>query len=372
MLNKLKIDRRLLKQIDISIIIIPILLSAFSTVNIYSAVHNKPELLNNWKLQIIWTIMGLVLVYLISTFDYNILINYAEIIYAASIVLLIFNDVAGKTVNGATGWISIGSRAIQPSEFAKIALIILLAKKIDNMKSNINNVKNFLSLLTYSAITMVLIVIEPDMGMTMVCFFIVFGIFFIAGLDLKVIFGGIFTIVIGIAAVWNTSIMKAYWKERFTSFLNPEKYRISTGLQLIQSKIGIGSGGVFGKGFLNGTQVQGGYIPETHTDFIFAVIGEEWGLIGALVLIILYIVLFCRIIKVAKNSKDIFGKIFCVGIASSFLFSTLQNIGMTIGIMPISGLALPFVSYGGSSMLTGFIGIGIVESISMRRNKINF
>lgn len=372
MFSKFKISKKLLKHIDIGIIIVPILLVAFSVINIYSAVRTKPELAGNWKLQIIWTIMGLLLVYLLLTFDYNILMNYAEIIYAASIVLLIFNDVAGKTVNGATGWISIGSRAIQPSEFAKIALIILLAKKIDNMKGDINNIKNFLKLLIYSGITMVLIVIQPDMGMTMVCFFIVLGIFFIAGLDLKIILGGIFTIILSIVCVWNTSLMKAYWKERFTSFLHPEKYSISTGLQLIQSKIGIGSGGVYGKGFLNGTQVQGGFIPETHTDFIFAVVGEEWGLVGGIILLILYIILLCKIINVGKNAKDLFGRIFCVGIASSFLFSVLQNIGMTIGIMPISGLALPFVSYGGSSILTGFIGIGLVLNIGMRKNKINF
>lgn len=372
MLKRFKIDKRLLEQMDFWLIIIPIILVAFSSVNVYSAVHNNTALGGNWKLQIAWGIVGLVVVFIIIRFDYRVLINYAEVIYCASIVLLIINDVAGHTVNGATGWIAIGKRAIQPSEFAKVALIILIAKKLDVMKGDINNIKNFLTLVFYAAIPMILIVIQPDMGMTEVCFFIVLGMFFIAGLDLRVIFGGIATIIIGIIGVWHTSLMKTYWKERFTSFLHPENYLNSTGLQLTQSEIGIGSGGIFGKGFLKGTQIQGGYIPETHTDFIFSVIGEEWGLVGGAALVLIYLLLLCKIVNIAKNSKDIFGKIFCIGTASSFLFAILQNIGMTIGIMPISGIALPFVSYGGSSMLTGFISIGIIINIGMRRNKINF
>jgi len=372
MLKRFKIDKRLLQQMDLWLIIIPIILVAFSAVNIYSAVHNNTNLASNWKLQIAWGVIGFIVVYIIIKFDYRVLINYAEIIYWASIVLLIINDVAGHTVNGATGWIAIGKRAIQPSEFAKVALIILVAKKLDVMKGDINNIKNFLTIIFYAGVTMILIVIQPDMGMTMVCFFIVLGMLFIAGLDLRVILGGIFTIVVGIAAVWQTPLMKTYWKERFTSFLHPENYLNSTGLQLTQSEIGIGSGGVFGKGFLKGTQIQGGYIPETHTDFIFSVIGEEWGLIGGVSLACIYLLLLCRIVSAGKKSKDVFGKIFCIGTASSFLFAILQNIGMTIGIMPISGIALPFVSYGGSSMLTSFISIGIVINIGMRRSKINF
>lgn len=367
-----KIDKRLLQQMDLWLIIIPIILVAFSSVNIYSAVHNNTGLASNWKLQIAWGVIGLIVVYIIIKFDYRVLINYAEIIYWASIVLLIINDVAGHTVNGATGWIAIGKRAIQPSEFAKVALIILVAKKLDVMKGDINNIKNFFTIIFYAGVTMILIVIQPDMGMTMVCFFIVLGMLFIAGLDLRVILGGIFTIVVGIVAVWHTPLMKTYWKERFTSFLHPENYLNSTGLQLTQSEIGIGSGGVFGKGFLKGTQIQGGYIPETHTDFIFSVIGEEWGLVGGVSLVFVYLLLLCRIVSAGKKSKDVFGKIFCIGTASSFLFAILQNIGMTIGIMPISGIALPFVSYGGSSMLTSFISIGIVINIGMRRSKINF
>ncbi|AAK79222.1 rod shape determining protein RodA [Clostridium acetobutylicum] len=371
-LNKLKIDKRTLKQIDFLIFLIPIVIAIFSSLNIYSAVHRNSALASTWKLQLIWCLMGIIAIYIIIKMDYDFLKNYAEIIYGLAVVLLVINDIFGSTRNGATGWIAIGQRAIQPSEFAKIALVIILAKKVDAMKDGINNVKNFFIILIYAAIPTALVLIQPDMGMAMVYFFTVLGIVFAAGLDLRVIFGGIFGIIVAVVGIWNTSLMQQYWKARLTSFLNPEKYSSSTGLQLIQSKIAIGSGGIFGKGFLKGTQIQGGYIPENYTDFIFSVVGEEWGLIGAIVLMLLYIILIYRIIKMSKNSKDAFGKIFCVGMASTFLFSVYQNMGMTIGIAPISGLTLPFMSYGGSSMFTAFIAIGIILSIGVRKNKINF
>jgi rod shape determining protein RodA len=219
---------------------------------------------------------------------------------------------------------------------------------------------------------MALIVIQPDMGMTMVSFFTVLGIFYIAGLNSKVIVGGISGVIIAIAAVWNSPLMEVYWKQRLTSFLNPEADELGAGLQLISSLIGVGSGGILGKGFLNGTQIAGGFIPEAHTDFIFSVVGEEWGLVGAAVLLILYALLLYRFIKIARNSKDIFGMILCVGVISTTLFSILQNIGMTIGIMPITGITLPLMSYGGSSVLTNFMAIGLVLNVGMRKKKINF
>lgn len=371
-LDKLKIDKKTLKEMDFTLLLVPVIISLYSAMNVYSAAHSQPDISNTWKLQLMWLVLGLICVYVIIKIDYNFFINYAEVIYWASIVLLVINDIFGSTRNGAKGWIAIGQRAIQPSEIAKIGLVLVLAKKLDGMKDGINSVKNFFTLLIYAAIPMGLILVESDMGMTMVCFFIVLGVFFIAGLDLKVIFGGIFGVVAGIAAIWNTSLMKPYWKARFFSFLDPEKYSSTTGLQLLQSQIAIGSGGILGKGFLKGTQIQGGYIPENYTDFIFAVVGEEWGLIGAIVLIILYAIFLYRIIRTCRNARDTFGKIFCAGIAASFLFSIYINMGMAIGIAPISGLTLPFMSYGGSSMLTAFISVGIVMKIGITKDGISF
>jgi rod shape determining protein RodA len=372
-IDKLTLDRKLIKELDLKALLAIIAIVIFGAVNIYSATYQKSGT-HYLKAQLVWLVVGLAVTYFILCIDYSLLENYAQIFYWASIVLLIINDTLFKNsvVNGAASWIRIGSVGIQPSEFAKLAMIIMLSKKLSDMNLEINNLKNFFTLAGYAVLPMALIVIQPDMGMTMVCFFIVLGIFFMAGLDLKVIGGGFAGVAAFIALIWNLSIMPTYWKNRLVSFINPEADELGSGLQLLQSQIGIGSGQIFGKGFLKGTQVSGGFIPEAHTDFIFAVVGEEWGFIGALVLVMVYGYIIYRFIIVARTSKDIFGSMLTVGIVSSLLFSLLQNIGMTIGLMPITGITLPFMSYGGSSMLTNFMAVAIVLNVGMRRKKINF
>jgi len=373
MLNKLKLDRKLLRELDIKVIISIIAVVIFGSLNIYSATHMKYGIYY-LKTQLLWLVVGLVVTYIILCIDYSVIGNYAHILYWLSIFLLILNDTLfkGDVVNGASSWIRIGSVGLQPSEFAKLAMIIMLSKKLSDMELQINNLKNFMILAFYAMLPMVLIVIQPDMGMTMVCFFIVLGIFFVAGLSVNVIGWGFAGVAGFIAIIWNLSLMPTYWKNRLISFINPNADELGSGLQLIQSKIGIGSGCFLGKGFMKGTQVSGGFIPEAHTDFIFAVVGEEWGFVGAMALISLYGYIIYRFIDIAKTSKDIFGSMLSVGIISSLLFSVLQNIGMTIGIMPITGITLPFMSYGGSSMLTSFMGAALVLNVGMRRKKINF
>lgn len=377
MLEKLKIDKKILKQLDLSIIVLSILIVVFGSLNIYSATAKKAGLgFYYFRLQLTWLLLGLTVLYIILLIDYNILSNYAAVIYWGGVTLLLYNDFFGSVVNGAQGWISLGSRAIQPSEFAKLGMIIMLAKKLDDMEGNINNFKNFMILAFYAVVPMFLIVIQPDMGMTMVCFFIVLGIFFIAGLNIKVILSGLAAIVTMIAVIWNSSLMQEYWKKRLTTFLNPEADELGYGLQIIQSKIGIGSGNIIGQGVKfgadAGTSFVAQFVPEAHTDFIFSMVGEKWGFVGALFLLTLYSILIYRFILIARRSKDIFGTIISIGVVSSFLFSIIQNIGMTIGIMPVTGITLPLMSYGGSSILTNFMAIGLVLNIGMRRKKINF
>lgn len=370
MLSKLKLNNKLGKRLDYSIIITVILIVAFSIINIYSATHTTGGIYYA-KLQFMWLGVGLVAMYCILLIDYNLILNYASVIYWGGVILLVLNNyVLGSNINGATGWISIGSRAIQPSEFAKIGMIIMLAKVIQDMDGNVNNLKSILTIGIYAAIPMVLIVTQPDMGMTMVSFFIVLAIVIVANIDWKIIGGGLAFLTTAIVLVWNTNIIKTYQKARFLAFLNPEKYELNEGLQLIQSKLAIGSGGVFGLGLFNGKQYK--FVPENHTDFIFAVIGEEWGLMGGMLLLTLYGILLYKLIKIARTSKDMAGSILCIGIIGGMIFSIIQNIGMTIGIMPITGITLPFVSYGGSSMLTNFISLGLILNVGMRRKKINF
>lgn len=369
-LQNLKLNKKLLRELDYGSIIIAICIVIFGCISIYSAT-NKDFGVYFPKKQIMFMILGLITVYLILIFDYILIKNYAVIIYWAGVFLLIIGDFVFKTLtNGANSWIKFGSLSIQPSEFAKIGMIIMLAKKLDDMEGKINNPKNLFTLIFYAAVPMLLIIIQPDMGMTMVSFFIVLGIFYCIGLDPKVIIGGITTILLLIVGVWNSPIMKTYWKGRLTSFLHPEQSELGYGLQLIQSRLALGSGGILGRGFGKGVQFNS--VPENHTDFIFSVLGEEWGLIGALLLLLLYGILIYKLIKIAKNSKDVFGTVICVGFISNLLFSIMQNMGMTMGLMPITGITLPFMSYGGSSLLTSFMALGLVLNVGMRKKKINF
>ncbi len=373
MLSKLKLDRKLLRELDMKLLISIIAIVIFGTLNIYSATYMKFGIYY-LKVQLLWLLVGLTVTYVILCIDYTILQNYAHILYWLSILLLIINDTVFRSsvVNGAASWIRIGGVGIQPSEFAKLAMIIMISKKLSDFEMEINDLRNFMTLLAYAALPMILIVVQPDMGMTMVCFFIVLGMFFMAGLNLKVIGWGFAGVTGFIAIIWNLAIMPTYWKNRLVSFINPEADELGSGLQLIQSKIAIGSGGFLGKGFMKGTQISGGFIPEAHNDFIFAVVGEEWGFLGAMALVSLYGYIIYKFIDIARTSKDQFGSILTLGITSSLLFSVLQNIGMTIGIMPITGITLPFMSYGGSSMLTNFMAAALVLNVGMRRKKINF
>lgn len=373
MLKRLKIGRKLLRELDFVVIILIILLVIFSTINVHSATHLK---YGNYylKSQLIGLVVGLILGYLVLIPDYAIVKDYAVAIYIVGVFLLILNclPMFQVTVNGASSWIKIGPVTMQPSEFAKIGIIMMLAKELDDMEGKINDFKNFFKLTAYAGFPMLLIVTQPDMGMTMVCFFIVLGIYFTSGLNLKTILGIILATIVSVAIFWNSPLMQPHWKSRLTSFINPGADPLGVGYQLEQSKIAIGSGGIIGKGFMQGTQISGGYIPEDHTDFIFAVVCEEWGLIGAVILLLLYGILIYRLVRIAQNAKDIFGSVISVGIISTILFSLLQNIGMTIGIMPIAGITLPFMSYGRSSMLTAFMCLALVLNVGMRKRKFNF
>lgn len=376
MLGKLKLDLKILKELDFTLLLASIMTVLFGCLNIYLATKGSPETLNSFKKQLIFLGISVVAIYFVLLIDYIMLKNYALIFYILSTLLLAVTPFLGKTINGATGWIRIGGFSMQPSELAKIAIIILVAKKLEDMDGKINDVKNFFILTAYIIVPVFFIVIQPDMGMTMVCFFIVLGMFFIAGLDMRIIGGGLLSLVVAIVIVWNSGLIHSYQKARLTSFLNPEADELNTGLQLTQSMIGIGSGGVFGTGADLNINATTGYVaqnvPEKQTDFIFAVVGEHWGILGAIFLLTLYGIIVYRTLVISRTSKDILGKMICVGFASYFLFAILQNIGMTIGLMPITGITLPLVSYGGSSLLTTMMSIGLILNIGMRKKKINF
>lgn len=371
MLKNLMINRKFLKQLDFSLIITAIIISLFGVMNIYSCTY-KNYGVYYLEHQLLWILLGLAVMYLMISIDYSLFGSYSKIIYGIGILFLLYIDVFGKISKGARSWVGIGSRGIQPSEFMKIAAIILVAKMINDFEGKINEPKNLIKLIGVVLLPMVLIVIQPDMGMTMVFFFIFLGVFYAAGLDNKIILGGFIAVAVIILILWKSGLLQTYQMGRIFGFLNPDQYELTYAYQATQSQIGIGSGGILGKGFLKGTYVSSGFIPEISTDYIYAVVGEEWGLLGGIGLIFFYGLLIFKMINIGKGSKDLFGQVMVTGMVTTFLFLILQNIGMTIGIMPVTGVTLPFMSYGGSSILSSFMSIGIVLNVGMRRKKINF
>lgn len=374
MFRNLKLDPRLWREMNKPILFSALLITCFGIFNIYLATYNQMGMSLALK-QAAFFIVSMIAMYVMFVWDYTAIYDYVEIFYWFSIFLLFITRFIGTVVNGARGWIELGPISIQPSEIAKIAMIMMIGKQLQKTDGNINNLKNFIMCTIYAAVPMALIIVQPDMGMTLVCFFMVLGIYYCLGLNLKVILGGFAAMVIVVALVWNSGFIKEYQKQRLSGFLNPSVDELGINLQLNQSMIGIGSGGFFGTG--PEMNVQGGgyaaeFVPERQTDFIFTVIGEHWGTIGAIVLLSMYFVLISGIIDTARKSKDVFGRVICVGIASYFIFAILQNIGMTIGLMPITGITLPMVSYGGSSLLTTLMTLGLVLNISMRKKKLKF
>ncbi|SFB16346.1 rod shape-determining protein RodA [Clostridium frigidicarnis] len=366
MFRKLNSDLRLFRELDFTIVIISIIISIFGALNIYLASG-----ISDVIKQLSWFIISLCAAYFLILIDYNLIKKAIPIFYWATVASLIFTRYFGVIVNGARRWIRIGPLSIQPAEFAKLAIILILAKKLDEMEGNVNDIKNFLILAIYAGIPMLIIVLQPNMGLTMICFFIVLGMFFVSGLDIKVIVGSFMSIITFIALIWNSPLMQPHWKKRLLSFVNPSADELGIGLQLKQSMIGIGSGGVYGIGLKTGSYVSE-FVPESQTDFIYVVIAEHWGFIGGVFLLLLYGILIYRVINIGKSSKDIFGSMICIGFVSTWIFSILQNIGMTIGVMPISGITLPFISYGGSAVLASYMALAIVLNVGMRRKKINF
>lgn len=380
MLRKYNLDFRLFKGLDYKLLIILIILTVFGIVNIYlctkGGVSNNPFLFA--KKQLIWFFISLISMYLFLTFDYKIIYGYVNIIYWITIVLLIAVWIPGigTTINGERGWIDLKISLLQPSEVAKFSIILMLSKLLDDMNCEINNWRNFGRISLYVSLTMGLILVQKDMGMTMVCFFIILGMLYIAGLNVKLILGGLITIVFAIVILWNSGLIFQHQKDRIMEFLNADSDITGQGYQLSQGMISIGSGGLMGDSLsldpeIN-TEYAGTHVPEIQTDFIFTAIAEQWGFIGALFLLFLYGLLIIQILKIARKARDKFGEFICVGMASYILFAITQNIGMTLRLLPITGITLPFLSYGGSSLWTTMISMALILNIEIRTKTLTF
>ena len=314
--------------------------------------------------------LGLALASVAALVDYRALRAYAPIVYVASCLgLIAVLSPLGSTINGAHSWIVLPAGfQIQPAEFAKVALVVgmamILAEKRD--AEDVPRNSDVLLVLALAAVPMGLIMLQPDLGTMLVIVFVILGVLSVAGTPAKWIAGLLLVGSLVCVGAVQAGMLKDYQLARFTAFANPQQNLGSTGYNTNQARIAIGSGGVWGKGLFHGTQTNGRFIPEQQTDFVFTVAGEELGLAGSATVIGLLGLVLYRGLRIARLATDPFGRLVAAGVVSWFAFQSFVNIGMTLGIMPVTGLPLPFVSYGGSSMFANLIAIGLLQNVHMR------
>lgn len=370
--DKLKIDTRLLKKIDYGLIIVVLLICIIGIVAVNSATYSLGSE-RYIKTQIISIIVGMVSAVIIMLIDYNTLSKiYIPIYIITNLMLLyvlIFGE--GKEEWGASRWIRIGNFGFQPADFAKLAIIICLAKFLDDNKDMLHKPIVIFKALLFVGIPMALILAQPDLGTTLIFGAFAFGMLFVAGLKYRYILIAIIVGVVTAPFAW-FGMLKPYQRTRILIFLNPEQDPMGKGYHTLQSRVAVGAGMIWGKGLFNGTSNQFGFLPQKHTDFIFSVIAEELGFIGVFILIMLYLIMLYKCINIAREAKDDFGAYLATGITFMLAFHIFLNIAMTIGLAPVTGKPLPFVSYGGTFMLTNMMALGIMLNINMRRDKINF
>lgn len=364
--------KKLLKNMEWWIVVWSIALCIIGLIALFSATSETGH--GEFNKQIVWIIVSICIMLAIMFIDYNFIVRMSPILYGIFIILLIA-VLFTEPINGATSWFEIGDFNFQPAEFAKVFVIIFLAFVISKIqekgKEEINKPLKLLLVLLVVAVPLVLIAIQPDYGTAVAYIIAIAIILFSSGINKKYILGIILLIAILVPILY-IYVLPAHAKTRIEVFLNPEMDPRGAGYNIIQSKLAIGAGELTGMGVLNGNQTQLGYLYPKTTDFIFSVIGEEMGFVISSVVVILNVLIITKAIYIAKTAKDDTGSYIASGIAGIFLFHMVENIGMTMGLLPITGVPLLFVSYGGSSMITSFISIGLLLSISGRRQKTIF
>lgn len=363
---------KILKNMEWSVLICVLILIIIGCIELYSVTGSSDY--TELKKQLLWFAISIPIVVSIISIDYNVISKISKFLYVIMIVLLI-GVLFTKPINGATSWYNIGPVSFQPSEFAKICVILSLSGVIvkiqKNGKDQINKPFQLIKCLLVVMVPVLLIVIQPDYG-TAIAFCVATAIILItSGLDKKYILTAIIAVIIALPLLY-FFVLPNHAKTRIDVFLNPNLDPRGSGYNVLQSKLAIGSGKIFGMGIKNGSQTQLGYLYPQTTDFIYSAIGEEMGFVVAAAVIVLYVILIVKAIQIAKTAKDDLGSYIASGIAGIFLFHMIENIGMTMGLLPITGVPLPFVSYGGSSLLTNCILIGLLLNISARRNKVMF
>ena len=361
------LDRRLITQFNWWYFLLILSLAVIGVVIIYSANHARPEEFyrNLYIKQIYWILGGLAAMLFAIFIDYRILSRYAYPIFILTVLSLIYVLIFGTISSGARRWIHLGPWSLQVSEFAKFALILVLAKYFEPGKGGQYDLRDLIIPALLTALLGGLIYMQPDLGTALIIVFIFFVFVIAIELNPKTLWRLIGTGVI--LAPFGWFFLKEYQKTRILTLFNPELDPLKTGYHTIQSKIAVGSGGFWGKGLMAGTQSRLNFLPEKHTDFIFSVFAEELGFIGVIVLLTLYLILILKGLNIAFRAADRFGLFVSLGIVASISFYIIFNIGMTVGIFPVTGLPLPLLSYGGSSLITNFFALGLLLNIEMRR-----
>ena len=323
------------------------------------------------KRHILNILIGTLLAYGTTLIDYRLLRAYAPILWLISIIGLIavFIPGIGEEVNNSSAWISLpGGFQLQPAELAKIAIIVGIAMVLSDRDQAQKDPSDLdvIKALAIAAIPVLLIVIQPDLGTVLIISAAVVAMIGVSGARPIWVVGLLLLAVVGGFTAVKTGAISDYQVARLQSFIDPTSDPQSTGYQIRQSRITIGSGGIFGKGLFEGPQTSGRFVPEQQTDFIFTAAGEELGFIGCSLILFLYLLIFIRAFAICRQSRDLFGRLVCIGVIAWFIFQSFENIGMAMGLMPLTGVPLPFLSYGGSSMFANLIGIGLLQNVHAR------
>jgi rod shape determining protein RodA len=359
------------RHVDLSLTAAILLLSSFGLLMIYSATRSRLDEAGvdpqyYLQRQALFVAIGIGVMVATSVVDYRAFRDFAPVIYTGTVGLLILVLLFGGEHKGQQASFDVGPFQLQPSEFAKVALIVCLAAYVSSIRGDIDG-RRLLAILGLAGVPMGMIYLQPDLGTSLVFGAILLGMLLVSGAKARHLVALLVIAVVGVIAVVNLGVLKEYQYKRLTSFLEPEADTDRSAYNLAQSKTAIGSGGISGKGLFKGTQTNLSYVPAQHTDFIFTAVGEQLGLIGSALLLMHFALVAWRTWRSAALAKDAAGTLICVGVLAMLTFQIFENVGMTMGIMPITGIPLPFLSYGGSSTLATFAAMGLVLNVHMRR-----
>ena len=356
---------RTLRDLDWALLILSLLICGLGVLQIFSATQGT-KWQNAWWKQVVWVVAGLLLMWLISSIDYHTLLGQVPLFYVGIVMLLLLTFVMGTKIFGARRWIALpGGVLLQVSEFAKIVVVLMVARFLTELKTEAIHWRDLLKLVGLVGLPMLLVMKQPDLGTSLTYLPILATGIFLAGLRWQ------YALSIGVLAMllipFSWFLLKDYQKSRIETFLDPSRDPKGEGYQIIQSKIAIGNGGMWGRGVTKGTQTKLQFLPVPHTDFIFSAFAEEHGFVGVVVVLGLYFLLLMQIVQNAQTSPDRAGMYICMGVCSLLLFHLLVNVGMVVGKMPVTGIPLPFMSSGGSGMLSVFMMLGLVHNVRLRR-----